>query len=143
MIALESQIAERAAGVFAATVPDPELGTWQIRKGTEETSRKVHPAVDIRIGAAQPDDIRNTAVSVGVTWAVSLIVPKGEDALAKLDKGFAKVISLFHNWQPAEAGGRAWQRMKISGIAEAESVETGLIAYTLNFDTSAGYAGQN
>jgi hypothetical protein len=134
MFALESPIIARLAAL-------PALAGWQVRSSAAETSRKTVPAVEVRCEGAGASD-KGMAALIDVKWGVHLIAARGDGAMAALDVAFAAVVGSLHNWKPGTEGDHPWLPLKLRDVEPVEIAEQGLVAYSLIFQTSAPYYGQ-
>lgn len=136
MLALTTPIKERLAAL-------PAFVGWAVRTGTDNTDRRIVPAVDVRCGGAGVSSKTKGMAMVAPEWTVTLITRRADDAAEMLDAAFAAVVASLHSWQPGSVGGRGWESLDLVRVTEPDFVDEGLVGSSLVFSTSAMYRGQS
>jgi hypothetical protein len=135
MLSIEPLLKTRLQALTALT-------GWAVRVGSDQTDRRVVPAVDARCAGAAVTDSKAGAVLLQPQWVLTLAVRRGPDAAERVDAALAAVIGSLHNWQPGQAGGRGWEPLRLAAVTEPTLAEEGLAGYELTFTTAARYMGQ-
>lgn len=135
MLAITEPIRTRLAAL-------PALAGWAVRMGTDEVSRAVVPAVDVRCSGGAVPSVKGGGVLITAEWTVTLVVKRGAGAADEIDAALAAVVESLHGWMPGHHGGRGWEPLQLTRVTEALYAEQGLAGYELAFTTGGRYMGQ-